>query len=36
MGARNLNSRFLELWINDTLKECEHLGIPGIIARPEH
>ncbi|CDW82237.1 UNKNOWN [Stylonychia lemnae] len=33
---KKLSSRFLEQWINDTLDECYHLGIPGIIARPEH
>lgn len=30
------SSRFVEQWINDTLEECHHLNIPGVISRPEH
>eukprot|EP00347_Sterkiella_histriomuscorum_P021833 403332609 len=30
------SSRFVEQWLNDTLEECYHLGIPGVISRPEH
>ena len=28
--------KVLETWINDTLKDAEHLDIPGIILKPEH
>jgi len=31
-----LNSSVLEAWINETLKDAEHLEIPGIILKPVH
>ena len=31
-----LNSSVLEVWINETLKDAEHLEIPGIITKPAH
>ena len=33
---KKLSTRYVEQWINDTLKECEVLEIPGTIALPEH
>lgn len=29
------SSRYIEQWINDTLKECQHLNIPGVILKTE-
>lgn len=29
-----LNSRVIETWINETLKDAEHLDIPGVIVKP--
>ena len=26
----------MENWINETLKDAEHLDIPGVILKPEH
>jgi hypothetical protein len=26
----------MEQWLNDTLKECEDLDIPGTMLKPEH
>jgi hypothetical protein len=31
-----MNPKVLETWINETLKDAEHLEIPGIICKPEH
>lgn len=31
-----LNSSIIENWINETLKDAEHLEIPGIIVKPGH
>lgn len=31
-----LSSSVMEAWINETLKEAEHLEIPGIIVKPVH
>ena len=31
-----LGSSVMEAWINETLKEAEHLEIPGIIVKPVH
>ena len=31
-----LNTSVMEAWINETLKDAEHLEIPGIILRPVH
>lgn len=31
-----LNSSVMEAWINETLKDAEHLEIPGIIMKPVH
>jgi len=29
-----LNSKVIETWINETLKDAEHLDIPGVIVKP--
>ena len=31
-----MSSRFIEQWLNDTLKECENLDLPGSLTKPEH
>lgn len=31
-----LNPKVIETWINETLKDAEHLEIPGVIVKPEH
>jgi hypothetical protein len=31
-----MNPKVLETWINETLKDAEHLEIPGVILKPEH
>ena len=31
-----LNSKVIETWINETLKDAEHLDIPGVVLKPEH
>lgn len=31
-----MNPKVLETWINETLKDAEHLDIPGVILKPEH
>lgn len=31
-----MGSKVIETWINDTLKDAEHLDIPGTILKPEH
>jgi hypothetical protein len=31
-----INSSVMEAWINETLKDAEHLEIPGIIIKPVH
>jgi len=31
-----LNPRVLETWIDETLKDAEHLDIPGVVLKPEH
>jgi hypothetical protein len=31
-----LNSSVLETWINETLKDAEHLEIPGLLLKPMH
>lgn len=31
-----MNPRVLETWINETLRDAEHLDIPGVILKPEH
>ena len=31
-----LNQRIIEAWINETLKDAEHLEIPGVILKPVH
>ena len=32
--GQGLNSRVIETWINETLKDAEHLEIPGVIVKP--
>lgn len=32
--GNGLNSRVIETWINETLKDAEHLDIPGVIVKP--
>lgn len=31
-----LNPKVIESWINETLKDAEHLDIPGVVVKPEH
>lgn len=31
-----LNPKIIETWINETLKDAEHLDIPGVVLKPEH
>ena len=31
-----MNPKVLETWINETLKDAEHLDIPGVVLKPEH
>ena len=31
-----MNPKVLETWIDETLKDAEHLDIPGVILKPEH
>ena len=31
-----MNSKVMEMWINETLADAEHLDIPGVILKPEH
>ena len=31
-----MNPKVLETWINETLKDAEHLEIPGVVLKPEH
>lgn len=31
-----LNAKVIESWINETLKDAEHLDIPGVVLKPEH
>ena len=37
-GERNvkMNPKVLETWIDETLRDAEHLDIPGVILKPEH
>ena len=30
-----MNARVLETWINETLRDAEHLDIPGVVLKPE-
>jgi len=32
--GQSLNTRVIETWINETLKDAEHLEIPGVIVKP--
>ena len=34
-GAK-MHGRVLETWINETLRDAEHLDIPNVILKPEH
>ena len=31
-----LNAKVIETWINETLRDAEHLDIPGVVLKPEH
>ena len=31
-----MNASIIELWMNETLQEAEHLEIPGLIMKPAH
>ena len=31
-----MHGRVLETWINETLRDAEHLDIPNVILKPEH
>lgn len=33
-NGQGLNSRVIETWINETLKDAEHLEIPGVVVKP--
>jgi len=35
-SGASLNQRIIEAWINETLKDAEHLDIPGVILKPLH
>ena len=35
-SGASLNQRIIEAWINETLKDAEHLDIPGVILKPVH
>lgn len=35
-GVSKMTTKFIEGWINDTLKECINLEIPGALTKPEH
>lgn len=35
-SGSTLNQRIIEAWINETLKDAEHLEIPGVILKPVH
>jgi len=35
-NSKCLNSSVMEAWINETLKDAEHLEIPGIVIKPVH
>ena len=34
--TKQINSKVMESWLNETLKDAEHLDIPGVILKPEH
>eukprot|EP00347_Sterkiella_histriomuscorum_P019598 403341020 len=36
MTNKKISARFIEQWLNETLKECEDLDIPGSLSKPEH
>lgn len=31
-----MNPKVLETWIDETLRDAEHLDIPGVLLKPEH
>ncbi len=31
-----MHPKVMEMWINETLSDCEHLDIPGVILKPEN
>ena len=33
-NGKILNSNVVETWINETLKDAEHLDIPGVVVKP--
>ena len=33
-GVMSMSPKVLETWINDTLKDAEHLDIPGVVLKP--
>lgn len=35
-GPSPMNPKVMEHWINETLKDAEHLNIPGILTKPEN
>jgi hypothetical protein len=32
----SINTKVMETWIEDTLREAEHFEIPGVIVKPKH
>ena len=36
LQAPGVTNKVIEVWLNETLSDAEHLDIPGIILKPEH
>ena len=36
LQAHGITPKVMETWLNDILKEAEHLDIPGVVLKPEH
>ena len=34
--GHSLNAQVIEIWMNETLTDAEHLEIPGLIMKPSH
>jgi len=34
--GNSLNAQVIEIWMNETLADAEHLEIPGVITKPSH
>jgi hypothetical protein len=35
-NGHSLNAQVIEIWMNETLADAEHLEIPGVIMKPTH